>query len=425
VRAPSLALALVLAAGTSGAVPYVEEEHFDVGKVRGSFLMNGFAARPVSMGGAYTALADDASAVFWNPGGLGQLTTLDVVVSHNYFDEDTGTSFMAVAVPVGAVRVGAGFVFVQHGPLELRDASGNLIGSEEPSDTCAFLSIAFGGPKRLFGLDGWIGLGAELVNEYASGGSMAGFNVGGVHPVASNGTVGWSVRHVGMSDEGFSLPGVCQLGGAFDVVEGMKIALDGMYGLVDKNLGLGIGSEIRPGGPLALRLGYKKVFSDQEIEGLRGVTAGIGLHWGRLGFDYAYQPFGDLAVSHRVTLVYGLRATAPIAATVGRGAPSKAIAEHKKMAMSPESFADVLDAYRPYYARDYDTALEKAERIVKDNPDDWEGWRLLGNCRFSKGDKRGAIKSYKRALKLNPDAPQLRAWLEVLEKTGKGETKEK
>lgn len=415
-KAAAFGIVLVLMAGSVGAVSYVEEERFDVAKIRGSFLMNGFAARPVSMGGAYVAVADDASAVFWNPGGLGQLASLDVVVSHNYFDEDTGTSFLAVAVPVGIVSLGGGFGYVQHGPMEVRNTDGTLLGMEEPSDTCAFLSIAFGGPKRLLGLDGWIGLGAEVVNEYVSGGSMAGFSVGGVHPVAADGSVGWSLRNLGMSDEGFSLPGVCQLGGAFDVVEGMKIALDGMYGLVDKNLGLGIGFEIRPVGPLALRLGYKRVFRDQELEGLRGITAGIGLHWGKLGFDYAYQPFGDLAVSHRVTLVYGLRTGSPIGGPPGRKAPPRGGVAHASEGMSPELFADVLDAYRPYYERDYDTALEKAERIVKDNPDDWEGWRLLGNCRYSKNDAKGAIKAYRRALALNPDAPQLRAWLEVLEK---------
>src|SRR3990167_1240689 len=41
-------------AGTSGA----------------AFLKIGAGARPTGMGGAYSAIADDVNAVYWNPGGL-------------------------------------------------------------------------------------------------------------------------------------------------------------------------------------------------------------------------------------------------------------------------------------------------------------------------------------------------------------------
>ncbi|MBD3179929.1 MAG: hypothetical protein GF417_10180 [Candidatus Latescibacteria bacterium] len=40
----------------------------------GEFLRYGAGARAMAMGGAYTALADDATAVFWNPAGLAQLS---------------------------------------------------------------------------------------------------------------------------------------------------------------------------------------------------------------------------------------------------------------------------------------------------------------------------------------------------------------
>ena len=35
--------------------------------------LNGIGARAIAMGGAFVGLADDFSAVFWNPAGLGQL----------------------------------------------------------------------------------------------------------------------------------------------------------------------------------------------------------------------------------------------------------------------------------------------------------------------------------------------------------------
>ena len=35
--------------------------------------LNGFGARATAMGGAYVSLANDVTAVFWNPAGLTQL----------------------------------------------------------------------------------------------------------------------------------------------------------------------------------------------------------------------------------------------------------------------------------------------------------------------------------------------------------------
>lgn len=43
------------------------------GTTGSQFLKLGFGARPVAMGGAYTAVCDDADGLFWNPAGLTQV----------------------------------------------------------------------------------------------------------------------------------------------------------------------------------------------------------------------------------------------------------------------------------------------------------------------------------------------------------------
>ena len=51
------------------------------GPARGWFTkggVTGIGARPLGMGGAFVAVADETSAVFWNPGGLGQLTRAEL-----------------------------------------------------------------------------------------------------------------------------------------------------------------------------------------------------------------------------------------------------------------------------------------------------------------------------------------------------------
>ena len=61
----AVALSLVLA-GPSMATKYA-----------GTFMENGGGARALGMGGAFTAVADDPSATFWNPAGLAQVQTTE------------------------------------------------------------------------------------------------------------------------------------------------------------------------------------------------------------------------------------------------------------------------------------------------------------------------------------------------------------
>jgi hypothetical protein len=45
----------------------------DSGMLGGTFIDDGIAARPAGLAGAFTAIADDANASWWNPAGLGLL----------------------------------------------------------------------------------------------------------------------------------------------------------------------------------------------------------------------------------------------------------------------------------------------------------------------------------------------------------------
>jgi hypothetical protein len=64
------------------AHPARAEVDFDY--LHGSDLTVGIGARAISMSGAFTAVADDASAVFWNPAGLAQLKDNQIYLSGDY-----------------------------------------------------------------------------------------------------------------------------------------------------------------------------------------------------------------------------------------------------------------------------------------------------------------------------------------------------
>lgn len=50
--------------------------------VYAAFKDSGFGARPVGMGGAFTAIADDSNAPLWNPAGIAQLETREFAVMY-------------------------------------------------------------------------------------------------------------------------------------------------------------------------------------------------------------------------------------------------------------------------------------------------------------------------------------------------------
>ena len=61
--------------------------------------------RAIGMGGAFSALADDASALFWNPAGLARIGHQEIAASHaNLFGTDIRDDLVSFALPLSADR---------------------------------------------------------------------------------------------------------------------------------------------------------------------------------------------------------------------------------------------------------------------------------------------------------------------------------
>jgi len=73
------------------------EQFAKVGTFGAQFLKIGVSARAAGMGSAYTGVADDANAVFWNPGGLVNVVTNEVALNHVEWPADIKLTSLVLA----------------------------------------------------------------------------------------------------------------------------------------------------------------------------------------------------------------------------------------------------------------------------------------------------------------------------------------
>ena len=69
---------VMLAAGLAGSTAHAVSN----GTQAGSFLLISNGARATSMGEAFTGLADDVTATYWNPAGLTQMPSIETSLSY-------------------------------------------------------------------------------------------------------------------------------------------------------------------------------------------------------------------------------------------------------------------------------------------------------------------------------------------------------
>jgi len=112
----------------------------------GEFLNIGVGGRALGMGGAFTGLADDGTAAYWNPAGLGQLDRkeLNLMYSPGVVPDAVAIGpqlgmdyhFLSYVHPLGNMRIGLSMVYMKIAgiedtrDLEFNDADGNGVRDE-------------------------------------------------------------------------------------------------------------------------------------------------------------------------------------------------------------------------------------------------------------------------------------------------------
>lgn len=319
---PALALGLLLAAGAASAASS------SAGTAGATFLKLGAGARAGAMADAFTAVADDAFAAYYNPAGLSTLSGPQLGGAHSALFQGVSYQSLAFVYPFGRAdgrerietssnRHALGFAIYYLGVGDIERRSGDstaAIGTFNSADAAYALSYAYAPNDRLsLGVTGKYV--SQTLDSYSGNAFAADLGVlYHVNPHAEKPlTVGASIRHIGsrigyVSSATDPLPTTVALGAAYAPSKAFVADLDlGKARDGDPYVALGVEGRKLLGESAtgAFRFGYTSARKDNS--GLNGITAGAGLAFPKASFDFAWIPFGTLGDAFRFSLLVKFR----------------------------------------------------------------------------------------------------------------------
>jgi len=309
-----------------------------VGTTAANFLNIPVGGKAAGMGGAYTSLADDPTALFWNPGAISRGGRSDVYTSiTNYFVDARHTWFGAQYMLTASDALGLSLNSLNYGDWEEVTTVENPEGTGEywqASDMALTLSYARNMTDRFSIGASFKYIHQQIYNERAS---TVAVDLGLLFITRFNGLqIGTSIRNFGgsmqmrgrdlltqvdldpdsegnnenivsyLKTEEWAIPLTYVIGASMPVIDNdaakLVLAADVMRPTNDAQ-SLNIGADLRIADMLSLRAGYQSLFKKEHENGL---TVGVGLDIDISGyaivFDYSFQSFGRLGVLNTTSL---------------------------------------------------------------------------------------------------------------------------
>ncbi len=99
--------------------------------------------RGVAMGEAFVAIADDASATFWNPSGLGLVSKREISFTHNEWIADIRHEYLSVVLPMGTFgTMGVSVTALTMGQMEITRVDDPNTSIREDTGTGTYFSAS-------------------------------------------------------------------------------------------------------------------------------------------------------------------------------------------------------------------------------------------------------------------------------------------
>ena len=268
-----------------------------------SFLKIQPGSRAQGMGGAFTALASDASGIYYNPAGLSQIYLPTVMFHHTQWFQDISMEYLAGVVPVNnRLRLAGSFGFLhlpQMTRYDIDPATGEALnmGSFSLYDMVGQLGMTYR-ITHSFSLGFQAKFLQEKIDDFVTNGF--GFDFGFLYHLPINYvSIGGAIQNLGpgvrYETNVEKLPMTYRIGIAYQFPNtNFTLAMDAVQTL-GESWRFYPGIETGLGNFLSLRTGYH--FS-QELE--NGYSFGVGINIKEhYQLNYSFMPFGELGNTHR------------------------------------------------------------------------------------------------------------------------------
>lgn len=134
-----------------------------VGTTAAPFLEIGVGARANAMGGAFVGLANDASTLYWNVGGIATLDKYEVVLAHTDWIADTKFDYAGLVFPLGNIgSFGLSFTSLSMEDMKVRTVEQPDGTGENFSASDISIALSFG---RKFTDRFSIGIAAKYIKQ--------------------------------------------------------------------------------------------------------------------------------------------------------------------------------------------------------------------------------------------------------------------
>ena len=283
------------------------------GTTAAEFLQLGVGGRAMGLSGAYTAVADDAGALYWNPAGLAGVEKRAATFMHAAYLQSSFYDYAAYAQNLGQYGAfGVGFQYLNLGAIAETDSNFNNVGSFTPYD----LALSVGYARKL---EGWgplwdgaaLGLSVKYIRSAVlTAAQTAAVDFGAMSPeyfdrrlrlAAAVLNLGGTLKYQQTAE---NLPLTFKAGGAYHITSRWLASAD-MAAPRDNGPYFAAGTEYQL--PLmgawscAGRMGYNsQTLSD--VTGVTGLSVGAGFGLRGLSFDYAFVPYGGLGITNRFSV---------------------------------------------------------------------------------------------------------------------------
>ena len=286
-----------------------------IGSTTAGFLKLGAGARAVSMGEAYSAVADEASGLYWNPATLTRLEGQSITLMHAAYIDSSLFDYAGYGISLrnyGAF--GLGVQYFNAGRITQTDTTGTEIGNFTPNDLAVSLGYAYQSkdselPIVLDGVS--MGLAVKFIHsQILTSAQTFTADFGILSPLYADDRLrlAFVIANMGgrikFEQDSENLPLLIKLGSAYQIRKRWLASLD-IGAPRDNNPFVGVGTEylipVLDTWSLAGRLGLNSR-TIGDVNGLTGISFGLGFILPKFSIDYTFLPFGDLGLTHRISI---------------------------------------------------------------------------------------------------------------------------